>query len=481
MPLRPLAVPALLCFCLLALFSACSPKPPSLTGSRQATGVKVGEVTPNSAIVWMRVTRDGHRRSEGIVRRGWPQEMKTPLDPATFEGAAPGAAGRARVRYATSEDLSDAGATPWTTVAADGDFTVQFQLSSLSPDTRYYFSAETSSPDGEEIHQPLRGTFRTAPLPSECPDLTFTVITCQAYRSADHPDGFLIYDSMARLGPAFFVPTGDNVYYDNDDPRARNIAMARYHWQRMYSHPKLVAFHLKAPGYWEKDDHDLYYDDCYPGMKIGAMGEFTFEQGLKVWREQTPQPSLPYRTHRWGAGLQIWLTEGREFRSPNSMPDGPGKSIWGAEQKRWLKETLLASDATWRILINPTPIVGPDRDSKADNHANAAYAHEGSEFRRWAAENLGGNFFIVNGDRHWQYHSVDPETGLHEFGCGPASDVHAGGTPGENKAYHQFHRLAGGFLSVNTRRANREDLITFRHHDVNGAVVYEHTRSRPVR
>ena len=57
-------------------------------------------------------------------------------------------------------------------------------------------------------------------------------------------------------------------------------------------------------------------------------------------------------------------------------------------------------------------------------------------------------FFWINGDRHWQYHSVHPETGLHEFGTGAASDPHAGGTPGEDKKLHRFHRVRGGFLSV---------------------------------
>ncbi len=29
------------------------------------------------------------------------------------------------------------------------------------------------------------------------------------------------------------------------------------------------------------------------------------------------------RTFRWGKTLQIWLVEGRDYRSPNNMPDGP--------------------------------------------------------------------------------------------------------------------------------------------------------------
>ena len=177
--------------------------------------------------------------------------------------------------------------------------------------------------------------------------------------------------------------------------------------------------------------------------------------------------------------LEVWLVEGRDFRSPNNIPDGPEKTIWGEEQKRWLKETLLASDADWRVLISPTPIVGPDRKNKNDNHANVGFQHEGDEFRRWAADNLDDNFFVACGDRHWQYHSVDPKTGVQEFSSGPASDEHASGSPGETDEYHRFHRVQGGFLSVNTKKEGDQSVIAFRFHAVNGDVVYEWNSARP--
>ena len=66
------------------------------------------------------------------------------------------------------------------------------------------------------------------------------------------------------------------------------------------------------------------------------------------------------------------------------MPDGPDKSIWGAEQKAWFKLTVQESDATFRVLISPTP-VSADRDNKNDNHANAGFSNEGNELRRFMA------------------------------------------------------------------------------------------------
>jgi hypothetical protein len=61
---------------------------------------------------------------------------------------------------------------------------------------------------------------------------------------------------------------------------------------------------------------------------------------------------------------------------------------------------------------------------------------------------------------------------LNEFSVGPASDEHAGGTPGEDKTIHRFHRVQGGFLSVTLRPKGKGSTILFELRDVNGKVVY---------
>ena len=93
---------------------------------------------------------------------------------------------------------------------------------------------------------------------------------------------------MAALKPKFIVPTGDSVYLDNESPIANSVALVRHHWHRMYSLPRLVRFHLQVPGYWEKDDHDTYFNDCWPTMKPPQMQPLTYEQGLRVFEEQVP-------------------------------------------------------------------------------------------------------------------------------------------------------------------------------------------------
>lgn len=434
--------------------------------SYQATGLRIGEVTPTTAIVWTRLTKNSRRNNEGIIfkKRGKSEEAwKTPVE--QIEGACPGQPGKVRLRYGV-DDISMQ--TEWVTVDEESDFIHQFPLKDLKPATQYIVVCETSV-DGES-HEPFVGTFRTAPKPDEAKPVRFCVMTCQGYPDRDHPDGHPIYPAMTAKDPDFISLTGDLVYYDNDAPSAMTLDLARLHWQRMFSLPRLVDTLSHTSTYWLKDDHDTLDNDSWPGRKYG---EVTFEQGQQIFRQQAPLGSDSYRTFRWGKDLQIWLTDGRDFRSPNKMPDGPDKTIWGAEQKAWFKRTVQESDATWKVLISPTPIVGPDRKGKNDNHANEGFAHEGSEIRKWLQQNVPDNFFVICGDRHWQYHSVDPDTGVKEFSVGAASNSHAGGTPGRNPKMHRFHKVQGGFLNVMVDAKPNTSEITFQLCDVDGNVAFE--------
>jgi len=438
----------------------------------QATGLRIGEVTTDSAIVWTRLTKNTTRNNDGIVftKRGDdPKARKTPVD--QIEGACPGKAGRMRVVYSLSEDFSNAQTTEWAGAIEENDFTHHFSLTGLQPNHTYFLACETESP-GEPAHGPLLGTFRTAPTTKQIQPVHFCVMTCQGYPDRDHKDGHPIYPSMSALDPDFISLTGDLLYYDNDAPSAMTVDLARLHWQRMFSLPRLVETLRNTCTYWLKDDHDTLKDDSWPGQKYG---ELTFEKGQEIFRQQAPMGEDSYRTFRWGPDLQIWLAEGRDDRTPNKQPDGPDKKIWGDEQIAWFKKTVAESDATWKLLISPTPFVGPDRKRKNDNHSNATYTHEGDHLKSWIQENVPERFFVVCGDRHWQYHSIDPKTAIQEFSVGAASNSHAGGTPGYNPEIHQFHKVQGGFLSVDVEREQSTSKIVFRLRDVDGNVSYEKT------
>lgn len=438
----------------------------------QATGIKIGEVGAHEAIVWVRLTRDAQRLpDDDEAMKPRTGEKTGTADASLLPGACPAQGGAVRLIHGTDAALGNGTATPWVEVTAADDGCHQFALSGLPADTIIHLRVEARAGDGTLSPTVTVGRFRTAPLASVDAEITGVVLGCHLYAKRDHAEGYRTYASVAGLAPHFVVQTGDNVYYDRDlGPFATTVPLARWQWQRMFSLPRHRALLASVASYWEKDDHDLLKDDSWPGA---TFGELTFEDGQRIFRAQVPSGSLPYRTFRWGRHVQVWLVEGRDFRSRNGMPDGPGKTIWGAEQLAWLQAGMLASDASWQILVSPTPIVGPDRAKKNDNHANDGFRHEGDLIRRWLQEYVGKRVVIINGDRHWQYHSVHPETGLHEFSTGPTSDGLAEGSPGENKDYHRFHRVRGGFLSFTASGTAGASTLVVRHHGVDGAVAHE--------
>ena len=463
----------------------------SLSGTpHQATGIKIGEVTHDAAIVWTRLTRVAQRvgaeapmpevryldpKTETLGGRGKGRPDRTPVVTfpegstiETIEGAVPGAPGQVRVRYRAA-GASDWKATAWRAVDPKRDFTRHFKLTGLVPNTRYQLRVEGRGQDRQK-GQVVEGTFRTAPSPSQAERVVFTVSTGQAYPDQDAAGGgYKIYAQMLKLDPSFFVHTGDIVYYDR---LAKTLELARWHWQRMYSLPTNVEFHRRVASYFIKDDHDTWMNDCWPSRDTRFMGDFTFTQGLAVFLEQVPMGPRTYRTFRWGRDLQVWLVEGRDFRSPNTMADGPDKTIWGAEQKAWFKRTVEQSDATFCILISPTPLVGPDRTNKNDNHANAGFTHEGDELRQFISKQK--NMYVICGDRHWQYVSVHAKTGVREYSCGPASNEHAGGWSNDKRyPEHQYLNVTGGFLAVVVDRPQGKPTLAFRHYSVDGEILNE--------
>lgn len=461
------------------------------------TGIKIGEVDETSAIVWTRLTRDAVRIENkhavpGMLyldeavgewhpipyfkekyRQDRPdREVKViypdGCDVQTLDGSVPGAPGFVRISFRKKgKGKWNAGA--WSRVDDNADFTFQSRVTGLEPDTAYDVKVEAKGLNGEDVTASLTGAFRTAVPAHKQKNIRFTVTTCHEYNDQDDPgQGFKIYGHMRSLDPAFMVHTGDVLYYDHS---AKDLPMAYWAWQRMFSLASCMEFYRNIPCYFMKDDHDTWMNDCYPGWKNRFMGKFSFEQGVETFRRQVPFGPLPYRTFRWGKDLQIWLTEGREFRSPNTMEDGPEKTIWGKEQMEWFKSSFASSDATFRVLINATPIVGPDRWQKKDNHANSGFAHEGNVIREFLATQK--NAFVVCGDRHWQYASKSAQTGLMEFACGPASNEHASGWDKDHiLPEHRYLNIVGGFLDVEVNPGGGKPGIVFTHYGVNGEKLH---------
>lgn len=452
-------------------------------------GFHNGWADQTSIVIWTRLTKEADLNQYGqkflIPSADEAKQLEKSTDtekiykaqiPEGFtldqmEGACSGTPGEVMLVYFPFQKREEKVEIEWTTVDMEKNFTRQWKLRNLSSDTKYIVEIYARESAECSVSDSIKGSFNTPPAAEVSKDLSFCIVTCHDYpRRDDLANGHKIYPVMLNMFPDFYVHTGDVEYYDKPGPYALTEELMRFKWNRLFALPFQRTFFKQVTTYFMKDDHDALTNDAYPGMRYGTV---SFERGLEIFdKEQFPSNDKPYKTVRWGKDLQIWMLEGRNYRSPNDAEDGPDKTILGKEQKEWLFKTLQESDATFKVLLSPDPIVGPDRKNKKDNYANSVFKYEGDEIRSFL--NRFDNLYICNGDRHWQYASHPEGSNLWEFGCGPGSDSHAEGWPPDDKRpEHRFLRVKGGFLKGSISPNAGSPILSLRHYDVEGNVVHE--------
>lgn len=484
----------LLLFAVAGIFCSGCTRTGKTDGPYLGNGFRNGWADQRSVVIWTRLTktpelhRDGHdfmevtpdqhrtlrqQKDEALILKAQIPEGFSLED---MEGACPGAPGEVNLLWHPMEIPEKLSETGWTRVDTSRNYTTQWKLNDLTPGTRYIVEIQARKDSKSAVSDRITGAFITPPDFSERKEINFCIITCHDYnRRDDSINGHIIYQTMLQLRPDFFVHTGDIEYYDNVEPYAMTESLMRFKWDRLFALPYQRNFFRQVTTYFMKDDHDALSNDSHRGMMYGAV---PFERSIEIFdREQFPSNDVPYKTIRWGQDLQIWLMEGRNFRSPDNDPDGPGKTIWGQQQKEWVFRTMAESDATWKLLISPTPILGPHRGSKSDNHSNEGFTFEGDQIREFISRY--DNIIICNGDRHHQYVSHVEGSPLWEFGTGPSSDKHASGL-NTMMPEQRYLRIGGGFLKGSVRSEAGQVFLKLSHCDVSGNLMHEEIFSRSI-
>jgi len=489
---------------LLIAVSSCTERVDT-SGISFGQGMMSGEISQSSAMLQSRFT----------------------VGDTLVNGDMPGTGGIGYFEVSQSLDFSEARSTEVKVAESDNDYIIKQEVNALLPGTTYYYRIRYAK-EGDNLDafgigpagkfKTLSGEFATDPV-------SLVVVTgmnhyhfhygkyegANAYAGSDKSLGYPALETIVQFEPDYFVGTGDNVYYDHPaltgfekavatgkDPHpggyegkaVTDLTGMRKKFHEQFAQPRFLTLFANVATYWMKDDHDHRYNDSDPYADM----PISHELGIATFIEQLPFPKhLPYRTHRMSRDLQIWFLEGRDFRSSNQMIDGPEKTIWGETQENWLKETLLASDATFKLLISPTPMVGPDDAYKKDNHTNPqGFKHEGDTFFAWLSEHefQNKNCFIVCGDRHWQYHAKHP-SGIEEFSTGALVDNNsrAGRISGDPKStdpeasIEQLYiqgtadQATGGFLNIVVEANDNAPEARFIFCDEHGEILYQATKS----
>jgi alkaline phosphatase D len=301
-------------------------------------GVVVGDVTAQSAVLWARADRKG--------------TLKVQLSGGKHRRVA-------RLRF-----------------RAEDDYTGQVVLTGLKPDTDYRYRV------GSE-----RGSFETAPAAddAEAVHLAFGGDVAGQNVCRDTGEGFPIMETIRGLRPDVFIGLGDMIYADNAcDPVGRygnpqvpgpgaaaDLATFWAHWR--YNRADAASRRLLAStsyvGVW--DDHEVV-NDFGPLSDTRMTPPYTpgvhlLPIGLDAFLDYTPiavAPNTPkrlYRSLRWGKHLELFVLDTRQYRDANAAMDSPDrpKTMLGREQLTWLKESLAASDATWKVIVSSVPMSIP--------------------------------------------------------------------------------------------------------------------------
>ncbi len=476
------------------LFLSCSKIKKNPSKPYFGNGFRNGWVDQNSITIWTRLTENPNLNSEGASFITLTKKESAKLAKLTdvnllhdaqipegltlkdMEGACPGTSGEVKLIYYEQKGNKKKVETKWCKVNETKNYTWQWKLKNLKANTIYSLKVYSRIDKGFEISDSVSGLFKTPPKKNIKKDISFSVVSCHDYNRRDSIIGHKIYTAMAKDSLDFYVHTGDIEYYDKNNPWAFTESLMRFKWDRLFALPLQRDFFTKTTSYFMKDDHDVLKNDASPGTMYGSV---TFKRGLEIFeKEQFPSNEKTYKTIRWGKDLQVWLLEGRNYRSKNELKDGANKTILGKEQKEWFYKTLDASNAKYKVVISASPILGPDRAvGKNDNHSNTAFYFEGQEIRDFI--NKYNNVFVCVGDRHWQYATHFKDSNLWEFGCGSGADAHAGGwNPNDLRPEHKFLRVKGGYLVGKVFTEKNVTKLKFEHRDVNGNKVHEETFER---
>ncbi|MGI9657322.1 MAG: alkaline phosphatase D family protein, partial [Gaiellaceae bacterium] len=196
--------------------------------------------------------------------------------------------------------------------------------------------------------------------------------------------------------PSLFLIAGDFYYADIGE---NNPDRFREQFQRALTRPAQAALYREVPVAYTWDDHDY-------GPNDADRTAPSREAARAIYRETVPHYELAagagdeaiYQAFTMGR-VRFLLTNTRSERDPSALPAGDQRSMLGVEQKRWLKEELLAANGTYPVIVwvNSVPWIA-EPSPGGDNWSG--FAEERAELSNFIADNAIEGIVMVSGDAH---------------------------------------------------------------------------------
>ncbi|MDA0184789.1 alkaline phosphatase D family protein [Solirubrobacter phytolaccae] len=251
----------------------------------------------------------------------------------------------ARLIVAADEGLSRTVATVVVPTSRSVDGTLKCRVNGLEPGRHYWYVWE-----GTEDVSPV-GRTKTAPAPDSRAAVAVGFSSCQNYA-----DGYFnAHRDAAGTDLDLYVFLGDYTYeYDEPEGLRPDVASTDLHTYRsklqLYRQdPDLRELHRLHPVVHIWDDHEVAdnYSDGDP-----APSALQRDAGYRASFEWLPRMAMPsertriYKSLKLGRTAELALLDQRQYRTASP------KSMLGRPQLDWLKSSLSASDARWKLIGN---------------------------------------------------------------------------------------------------------------------------------
>lgn len=302
------------------------------------------------------------------------------------------------------------------TTKAGNDFTTVVSVTGLQPRTEYFYRVSVNGQDAGQVW-----SFTTLQKENQIGEFTIGFGGCSAY----NPEFERIWDTIATHPIKAFLTLGDNIYANH--PELPDVHRFCYHQRQ--SRPEFQRLTSRIPyiGIW--DDHDFGENDSYGGPEM-------FEPAwkvdiLKVFKENFANPyyatdGAPGVWFDYTMGdVQFFMLDGRYYRQPSE--DGSA-SMLGPVQLQWLKDALLKSTATFKVIVSP---VNWSDDAKGPMEGRIdtweGYKKEREEIINFLTENEITGIFLLSADRHrhdvWK-HYRENHYPIYEFTSSRLTNIH---------------------------------------------------------
>ena len=372
-------------------------------------------------------------------------------------------------------------ATPPLPLKADEDFVGHVTIGALEPGRTYGYRVKL---DGklQDVKQSL--TFRTQTLwqwRTDAPDWKLALGSC-AYTNEpvyDRPgrayggpqNATQIYDSIARQKADMMLWLGDYLYYREVDFDSE--WGMRYRWRHDRGIPEVQSLLRTGHHFAIWDDHEFGANDSNSSFRLKGEALALFKRYFA-----NPTYGLPETPGVFGNFIfndaEFFMLDGRYHRDHDELK-ADDKSMLGAAQLRWLKNSLLASRAPIKFIVSGSQITNEISTYEGWHH----FPRERSDILKFLIDHDINGVVILSGDRHFTEILKTERAGtypLYELTCSPLTSGTASDL-GKEKDNPQL--IAGTFtpqrnfctIDFNGPRASRK--LTVRSFNTEGALLWE--------